>query len=331
MKNRHQILRMLFLLPLVFVFNTNAYSQAKDPARDLSVSWSSRKEPNSGSIFGSVRNSSANSYECVRIEFDLYTRFDLRKPGEQSRHLGVFPVEVRDVTPRTVRNFDQPLPYPAGMGVKSISECQALPSKPFPSNLKVLSFTIAPATIQAGQTATIQWQTENAEKVLVGERNPELARNPSAEPILMPRTVESSGSLRVAPSRTTTYSLTATKGAFSVSPRSVTVTVTNPPPPPPPQGFCTIFGTVFRDERDFATTIGIYRPGDSRRPVLTKRVRVGGGYNITSVPVGEYDVIPRGNYPSDGFNIGPNPRARRIVCQPAGSYQADFTIRSNEG
>lgn len=327
MKNRHQLLNILFLFPIVILFSPNAYPQTKDPSRDLSVTWSSRKEPNAGTVFGSVRNSSANSYPCVRIEFDLYTRFDLRQPGEQSKHLGVFPVEVKDVSPRTVRNFDQPLPYPTGIGLKSVSECQPPPPKSFPSNLKILSFTITPASIQTGQTATLQWQTENSEKVLVGERNPELATNQSAEPILMPRSVESSGSLQVTPSRTTTYSLKATKGPFSTFARSVTVTVTNPPP----QGFCTIFGKVSKDKREYATTIGIYRPDDSRRAVLTKRVRVDGEYSIPNVPVGEYDVIPRGLYPSSRLNIGPNPRARRITCQPAGSHRADFTIQSNEG
>lgn len=331
MKSRTKLLNILFVLPLVLLSSANAYPQIKDPARDLSVSWSSRKEPHPGSIFGSVKNSSANSYACVRMEFDLFTRFDLRQPGEQSKRLGVFPVEVRDVAPRTVRNFEQPLPYPAGMGMKSISECQAPPPKRFPSNLKVLSFTITPAAIQAGQTATLQWQTEDAERVLVGERNPASATDQGGEPILMPRAVEPSGSLQVTPSRNTTYSLKATKGAFSVYARSVTVTVTNPPPPPPPQGFCTIFGKVSNDKSEYATTIGIYRPADSRRAVLTRRVRPNGDYSIPNVPVGEYDVIPRGVYPSSKLDIGPTPRAQRIVCRPARSHRADFAIRSNEG
>jgi hypothetical protein len=326
MKNRHQLLRILFLLPLVILFGPNAYPQAGDPARDLSITWSSRKEPDPGFIFGSVTNKSINSYPCVRVEFDLFTRFDLRKPGEQSKYLGVFPVEVNNISPRTVRNFEQPLPYPAGMGLKSISECQ--PPKTVPGNLRIVSFTISPVTIEAGQTATLQWQTENYERVLVGERNPELARNQWAEPILMPRRVESSGSLPVTPLRTTTYSLMATKGSLSSYARSVTVMVTSPPPP---QGFCTIFGKVSNDRSEYATTIGIYRPGDFKRAVVTRRVRVGGEYSITSVPAGEYDVIPRGMYPSSKFNIGVYPRARRITCQPAGSHSASFRIQSMEG
>ena len=331
MKNRHQFLTILFLLPVVFLFGPNTYPQTKDPSRDLSVSWSSRRESEPGTLFGSVTNKSANAYPCVRIEFDLSTRFDLRKPGEQGTHLGVFPVEVKNISPRTVRNFEQPLPYPAGIGFKSVSECR--PDKSAPTDMRVLSFTITPANIVAGQTATLQWQTENSETVQVGMLNPEVMRDQRAERILKPRSVESSGSLQVTPSQTTTYALKATKGAFSIYPQSVTVTVTNPPPPPPPppQGFCTIFGKVSNDQREYATTIGIYRVGDSRRAVLTKRVRVGGEYSIPNVPVGEYDVTPKGAYPASRMNIGPNPRARRVICQPAGSHPAYFRIQSNEG
>lgn len=331
MKNRHQLLKILFLLPLVFLFGPNAYPQAKDPSRDLSVSWSSRRESEPGTLVGAVTNKSANTYPCVRIEFDLFTRFDQQRPGEQGKTLGVLPVEVKNISGRTVRNFEQPLPYPAGIGLKSVSECQSFPIKPIPSNLRILSFTITPSSIVAGQAATLQWRTENSERVLVGERNPELARNQWAEPILMPRSVDSSGSLQVTPSRTTTYSLKATKGSFSSYARSVTVTVTNPPPPPPPQGFCTIFGRVSNDQREYATTIGIYRADEPRRALFTQKVRVGGDYSIPRIPVGEYDVIPRGSYPSSRMDIGPNPRARRITCRPAGSHPAYFKIQSNEG
>jgi hypothetical protein len=327
MKNRHQLLSILFLLPLVFLFSPNAYPQTRDLSRDLSVSWSSHRESEPGTLFGSVTNRSANTYPCVRIEFDLVTRFDQLKPGEQSKNLGVFPVEVKDISGRTVRRFEQPLPYPAGIGLKSLSECR--PPKSFPTDMKILSFTITPASIVVGQTATLQWQTENSETVLVGVRNPEVTVDPSAELILKPRTVGSSGSLQVTPSRTTTYALKATKGALSMYPNSVTVTVTNAPPPP--RGFCTISGKVSNDRREYATVIGIYHVDDSRRPVFTRKVPVGGEYSIPNVRVGEYDVIPRGSYPSSKMNIGPNPRARRIVCQPGGSHPANFEIKSNEG
>src|SRR6185369_11448920 len=104
MKNRHQLLTILFLLPLVFLSGPNTYPQTKDPSRDLSVSWSSRRESEPGTLFGSVTNKSINSYPCVRIEFDLATRFDQRRPGEPGKYLGVLPVEVKNISPRTVRN-----------------------------------------------------------------------------------------------------------------------------------------------------------------------------------------------------------------------------------
>ena len=123
--NRREVLNVLTLFLLVHFFSPGAYAQpAKDPQQDLSVTFSSTREgKEAGSVFGVVRNNSANAYPCVRLEFDLYTRFDTRPPGDIGRHLGVLPVELQNLQPRTARKYVQQLPYPAGIGLKSVSEC----------------------------------------------------------------------------------------------------------------------------------------------------------------------------------------------------------------
>jgi len=222
MKNRHEFLSISLLLPLLLFFSPGVYTQlAKDPQRDLSVSFSSKHEgTDPGSVFGVVTNKSANAYPCVRIEFDLY--MPLRPLGPKS-HLGVLRVEVRNVHPRAVRDYQRGLPFPATIGLKSVSECPEQPTEELPD---ILSFTVTPPRIQAGQTATLQWRTANTDHVFIGERNPEWPRTSSAEPIRAPRGIAPSGSLQVSPSQTTTYTLGAAKWADSVF-KSVTVEVTS--------------------------------------------------------------------------------------------------------
>ena len=127
-----------------------------DPQRDLSVTFSSRhngREP--GAVVGVVRNNSANAYRCVRIEFDLYTRFDLRLHGQEGRHLGVLPMQLENLQPGGFRAYEQALPFPAGIGLRSVTSCA---SKPFgqtgietPGGPKIVSFTLRPDRVRNGE------------------------------------------------------------------------------------------------------------------------------------------------------------------------------------
>lgn len=339
MKNQQGFLNILMLLPLL-LFSTVVSAQSDvDPQRDLSVRWqTNRNGGDPGIIMGDITNKSVNTYPCVWIELDLYTRFDMRPPGEESKHLGVLPIEVQNVTPRTVRNFKQPLPYPAGVGLKGISACPN--QRPEPGT-KILSFTAEPLTIQAGQTATLQWRIENAQTILVGEGNPQWSGGGSAEPILRPRSVEAAGSLQVSPSQTTTYRLKAVKGPLSTY-KDVTIRVTSPPPvrptptppptAPPTTGFCSISGRIVRDKREYGTTVGLYATGNTRRRLFSAAVDSTGRYTFTDVPAREYQIIPRGNYPSGRDAIGPDPNSRRLNCLPGGSYRGlNFVIKNFEG
>ena len=76
----------------------------------------------------------------------------------------------------------------------------------------IASFTATPASINAGQSSTLQWSVQNAD---YGEHQ------------LLIGTVPASGTRSVSPTATTVYTLTATNTAGSTT-RTATVTVGGP-------------------------------------------------------------------------------------------------------
>ena len=92
------------------------------------------------------------------------------------------------------------------------------PPPPPPPPAPTASLTANPDTIQAGQSSTLSWQTQNATDVTIEGIGK----------------VDPSGSQQVSPTQSTTYTLTA-KGAGGSQDATARVTVTQPPPPPPPQ------------------------------------------------------------------------------------------------
>ena len=105
-----------------------------------------------------------------------------------------------------------PPPPPA-----AASAAPAAPAKP-PAPA-VTQFTAEPTTIQRGQSSTLRWELSG-----------DIASVSIDQSV---GTVQNTGSRRVFPQDSTTYTLTATGGG-GTSTASVTVTVTAPPPPPPP-------------------------------------------------------------------------------------------------
>ncbi|MEJ2308802.1 MAG: hypothetical protein P8Z78_05715 [Gammaproteobacteria bacterium] len=96
-----------------------------NPADDLRVSFSSKRTGDeAGRLVGSIANTSVKTYRCILAVFDLNTRFDKRKPGEASRHLGYHKVRINNLAPRSTRNFDSRLPYPAGIGFHGFEGCK---------------------------------------------------------------------------------------------------------------------------------------------------------------------------------------------------------------
>jgi peptidoglycan-associated lipoprotein len=90
------------------------------------------------------------------------------------------------------------------------------PPPPPPPKPVTATLSASPATIEAGQSSTLTWSTENADDVTLNGTK-----------------VNPSGSQSVSPAQTTTYNLSAT-GKGGTQQAQATVTVSQPPPPPPP-------------------------------------------------------------------------------------------------
>lgn len=122
-------LTLLSLLVLMTAL-TNAQS-GRDMRRDLVVSQgSSRGQGEFGSVNGKIKNVSANHYACVRLDFNLSTRYDMLQAGHPARHLGVLSIELRELPSNSEREFSKPLPFPAGIEPKPLSECTGQITEP---------------------------------------------------------------------------------------------------------------------------------------------------------------------------------------------------------
>jgi len=82
-----------------------------------------------------------------------------------------------------------------------------------------VSFSAEPTSIQRGQSATLRWEVTGAVTSVTISQGI--------------GTVQNTGTFRVTPNDSTTYTLTAT-GPGGSTPASATVNVSVPPPPPPP-------------------------------------------------------------------------------------------------
>ncbi len=93
----------------------------------------------------------------------------------------------------------------------------APPPPPPPPPSPTASISVSPTSIQAGQSASLTWQTSNATDVSIDGIG----------------AVQPNGSQSVSPSDSTTYHLVA-KGAGGTQEATARLTVTQAPPPPPP-------------------------------------------------------------------------------------------------
>jgi peptidoglycan-associated lipoprotein len=91
------------------------------------------------------------------------------------------------------------------------------PPPPPPPPTPTATIAVNPTTIQAGQSASLTWQTTNATDVSIDGIG----------------AVQPNGSQSVSPTESTTYHLTA-KGAGGTQDATARLTVTQAPPPPPP-------------------------------------------------------------------------------------------------
>jgi peptidoglycan-associated lipoprotein len=91
------------------------------------------------------------------------------------------------------------------------------PPPPPPPPTPTASISVSPSTIQAGQSASLTWETSNATDVSIDGIG----------------AVQPNGSQSVSPTESTTYHLTA-KGTGGTQEATARLTVTQAPPPPPP-------------------------------------------------------------------------------------------------
>lgn len=91
------------------------------------------------------------------------------------------------------------------------------PPPPPPPPSPTASLSVNPNTIQAGQSATLSWQTTNATDVSIDGIG----------------AVQPNGTQQVSPTDSTTYHLVA-KGSGGSQEATARITVTQAPPPPPP-------------------------------------------------------------------------------------------------
>jgi peptidoglycan-associated lipoprotein len=107
------------------------------------------------------------------------------------------------------------------IGLLTITGCkkkvQPAPPPPPSPPAPTASISVSPTSIQAGQSASLTWQTTNATDVSIDGIG----------------AVDPNGSQAVSPTDSTTYQVVA-KGAGGTQESSVRLTVTQPPPPPQP-------------------------------------------------------------------------------------------------
>ena len=100
-------------------------------------------------------------------------------------------------------------------GCKKKPVAPAPPSPPSPA-APTATISAKPEVIEAGQSSTLTWQTQNA-----------------TEATLDGQTVDTNAGKTVSPNESTTYHLRV-KGPGGTQEAAVRITVTQPPPPPPP-------------------------------------------------------------------------------------------------
>ena len=102
------------------------------------------------------------------------------------------------------------------LGLQSSADVTITVAAPAPQSPQIITFTVSPLSITAGQVATLIWQVQNADTVTISGIG----------------TVALSGTSQIAPTATTTYVITATKGSISVS--ATAAVQVNPAPAPAP-------------------------------------------------------------------------------------------------
>ena len=172
---------------------------------------------------------------------------------------------------------------------------------PPPAGLPTVSLTAQPASIQRGESATLQWSSTNAASVTIDQGI---------------GAVEASGSRLVSPTGTTTYRIVATNADGRTAADSATVTVTAPPPSGPIAG-------------------GPLTPGQPARfrlgPVDAPTIFVGRDSYRLEVPANATRVT-FSLQPNESVDMGLRVRfGENIARGQDGSWIADYVSRDRSG
>jgi hypothetical protein len=219
MKNQRVFVCVLTLLPLLISLGSHAHAQAdRNPEKDLAATakssldfrvWEATGGTQVYLVYGTLTNTSANAYPCVRILTELHARRQVI--------LGTFPVYLQNIKPHESLDFQEQLPpslQVERVQVKGISEC---PFNDHPNNIPhVVFFRATPGRVRRGHTVKLEWLTVNTDTVLL--------RHNDSSPGSRARRVNHSGSTHVRARQTGTYYLEAKKGANSAVP-GVTIEV----------------------------------------------------------------------------------------------------------
>ena len=197
-------------MPPPYISFFNASPSTISAGSCASLSWLVSGASSARISPGGLVPSSGSAQSCPGST-TTYTLIASNSSGSVQRTVTVYvsapaPIPV-PVTPATPTPTPTPTPAPT-----------PAPTPTPPASKPVInSFTASPASVTAGSYSTLGWSTTGATSVAV---------TPGGA-------VSTSGSAQVGPASTTSYMLTATNAAGSVT-RTVSVTVTAAPAPAPP-------------------------------------------------------------------------------------------------
>jgi phospholipase C len=183
------------------------------------------------------------------------------------------------VTPSQTTTYTLVATGPGGTQQATATLTVAAPTPAAPT----ASLTVNPTSIQAGGSAALTWQTQNASSVTLDGA-----------------AVSATGTQTVSPSQTTTYTLIATGASGAQATSNATLTVT-PAPPPPPSGINRVNHIIFmlQENRSFdhyfgqlgaykaANGLGAASDVDGLPPNSTNLTDP---YNGTRIPIASYHL-----------------------------------------
>jgi tetratricopeptide (TPR) repeat protein len=149
---------------------------------------------------------------------------------------------TKRVSPSSTTSYNLRVRGPGGTTAKEVViSVNIPPPAPPPSRPSIERFEAERDTIQQGQSTKLNWQTENTTQVSIDNGVGSVGK---------------SGTQQVGPSKTTTYTLTATGGSAATT-RQVTITVTAPPPPQPAAGNLDDVKAAIERYRDAYETLSV--------------------------------------------------------------------------